>query len=235
MTTSYPGTIDNFINPASSDALGSTTVPHANQHDNINDSVKAIEVELGVLPKGTFTNVTTRLNSLAPIASPSFTGTATFSGSMADPSLSGAYCLLSSSDAFTVLGRASGPLVFRVRGAASQTGDLQRWEDVSGNVLASVGANGIIATGGVAGVPTIASATTIAPVKQISFVSGVTSIATITPPAPIATIGGSITIIPTGLFSTTTAGNIALASTAIVNRTLVLTYDPITAKWYPSY
>ena len=83
--------------------------------------------------------------------------------------------------------------------------------------------------------PTVASATTIAPTTQILFVSGTTPIVTITAPSPISTGGGMITLIPTGAFTTTTAGNIALASTAVVSRTLDMTYDATTAKWYPSY
>ena len=83
--------------------------------------------------------------------------------------------------------------------------------------------------------PTIASATTIAPTKSISFVSGTTAIATITAPVPLSTAGGQITLIPTGAFTTTTSGNIALASTAVVNKALIMTYDAGTAKFYPSY
>lgn len=86
-----------------------------------------------------------------------------------------------------------------------------------------------------AAAPTIASATTIAPTTQIVFVSGTTAIATITAPAPISSGGGQITIIPTGAFTTTTAGNIALATTAVVNKALIMTYDATTTKWYPSY
>jgi hypothetical protein len=86
-----------------------------------------------------------------------------------------------------------------------------------------------------AAAPTIASATTIAPTTQIAFVSGVTPIATITAPSPISLGGGQITLIPTGIFTTTTAGNIALASTAIVGKALIMTYDATTTKWYPSY
>jgi hypothetical protein len=86
-----------------------------------------------------------------------------------------------------------------------------------------------------AAAPTIASATTIAPTTQIVFISGVTPIVTITAPAPISAGGGTITLIPTGIFTTTTAGNIALASTAIVSKALIMTYDATTAKWYPSY
>ena len=92
---------------------------------------------------------------------------------------------------------------------------------------------GVNSTGQVA--PTIASAATIAPTKQITFISGTTAINTITAPTGIATTGGQITIIPTGIFTTTTAGNIALASTAVVSRALIMTYDATTAKWYPSY
>ena len=86
-----------------------------------------------------------------------------------------------------------------------------------------------------AAAPTIASTTTIAPTKQITFISGTTAIATITAPDPISTGGGQITLIPTGLFTTTTAGNIALASAAVVSKALIMTYDVTTAKWYPSY
>lgn len=82
--------------------------------------------------------------------------------------------------------------------------------------------------------PTIASATTIAPLTPIVFISGTTAIATITPP-PSLVGGGQLTLIPTGIFTTTTAGNIALASTAVVSRALIMTYDATTNKWYPSY
>ena len=90
-------------------------------------------------------------------------------------------------------------------------------------------------TGGNGAAPTIASATTIAPTVDIVFVSGVTTIQTITAPAPIATAGGHIRIIPTGIFLTGVGGNIALASTSVVNRVLTMTYDPTTLKFYPSY
>lgn len=93
--------------------------------------------------------------------------------------------------------------------------------------------SGLLAT--TAAAPTIASATTIAPTTSIVFVSGTTAIATITAPSPISAGGGQITIIPTGLFTTTTAGNIALGSTAVVGKALIMTYDATTGKWYPSY
>lgn len=86
-----------------------------------------------------------------------------------------------------------------------------------------------------AAAPTVASSATIAPTTPIAFVSGTTTINTITAPAPISAGGGQITLIPTGLWSTGTSGNIALATTAVVSKALIMTYDTTTAKWYPSY
>jgi hypothetical protein len=86
-----------------------------------------------------------------------------------------------------------------------------------------------------AAAPTVASATTIAPTTPIAFVSGTTAVVTITAAAPISTGGGTITLIPTGAFTWTTAGNIAVAGTAVVSRALTMTYDATTTKWYPSY
>ena len=83
--------------------------------------------------------------------------------------------------------------------------------------------------------PTIASATTIAPTAYITFISGVVSIATITVPQALLATGGQITLIPTGIFATTTAGNIALITTSVVSKALIMTYDAVTTKWYPSY
>ena len=92
---------------------------------------------------------------------------------------------------------------------------------------------GVNSTGQVA--PTIASAGTIAPTKQITFVSGTTAIDEIVAPTGIAATGGQITLIPTGIFTTTENENIALASTAVVGRALIMTYDATTGFWYPSY
>jgi len=83
--------------------------------------------------------------------------------------------------------------------------------------------------------PTLASASTIAPIVIITFVSGTTAISTITPPNLLSSVGNMITLIPTGLWSTNTSGNIALGSTAVVGKALIMTYDTGTLKWYPSY
>jgi hypothetical protein len=82
---------------------------------------------------------------------------------------------------------------------------------------------------------TIASAATIAPTKSITFISGTAAVVTITASTSFSTAGGTITLIPTGAFTWTTAGNIAVAGTAVVNRALTMTYDSGTTKWYPSY
>lgn len=51
MATNYPTSLDSFTNPVSTDTLatagGSTAVPHANQHANLNDAVLAMQTKLG--------------------------------------------------------------------------------------------------------------------------------------------------------------------------------------------
>ena len=83
--------------------------------------------------------------------------------------------------------------------------------------------------------PTLASSATIAPVNLVNFVSGTTTINTITVPQAMLSTGGQLTLIPTGLWSTGTSGNIALATTGVVSKALIMTYDAVAAKWYPSY
>jgi hypothetical protein len=67
--------------------------------------------------------------------------------------------------------------------------------------------------------------------------SSATTISTISAPSLPAT-GGCVTLIPdaamTGL-TTSTGGNIALGTTAVANKALILCYDPVQSKWYPSY
>jgi len=98
--------------------------------------------------------------------------------------------------------------------------------------------NGLLTRIPAGGIPTVASGTTIAAPTStdIFFVSGTTAIATITIPTGWGSTGqGQITIIPTGLWTTTTGGNIAIASTAVVSKALIMTYSQTTSKWYPSY
>jgi len=84
----------------------------------------------------------------------------------------------------------------------------------------------------------LATAATIAPVNPIVHITDAAiTIVTITPPTGCATTGNGcvITLIPDAAFTTNATGNIALASTAVINRALVITYDNATSKWYPSY
>jgi len=83
----------------------------------------------------------------------------------------------------------------------------------------------------------IASAATIAPTDPLTHVTGTAQINTIAVPPQFAQSGsgGCLRLIPDGAFTTGTSGNIAIASTAVVSRTLEMCYDSATAKWYPSY
>lgn len=81
---------------------------------------------------------------------------------------------------------------------------------------------------------TIASATTVAPTNPIHAVSGTTAIVTITTPAACPAVC-TVTFVPTGAWTYTTAGNLGLAGTATVAKPVVFTLLPSTGKWYPSY
>lgn len=52
---------------------------------------------------------------------------------------------------------------------------------------------------------------------------------------PVGFTGGSFTVIPDGNFTWTTAGNIALAGTAVTGRALTFTWDSNAGKFNPSY
>lgn len=116
---------------------------------------------------------------------------------------------------------------------ASGTGDLLDLKN-SGGVVAGNTQTGIVrASIGTA----IASSSTITPLSPITHITGIAAIATITAPAGCNTtgVGCQITLVPDGIFTTTNTGNIAIASTAVVGKAEIMTYDPATTKWYPSY
>jgi len=60
MATSFPSSIDSFTNPSASDALDSVSVPHADQHANLNDAMVAVQTRLGAQSGviGTWTSFT---------------------------------------------------------------------------------------------------------------------------------------------------------------------------------
>jgi hypothetical protein len=74
MATAYPGAIDNFTNPTSSDTLNSVTVPHATQHSDLNDAVEAIETALGTNPEGGAADVSARIGALETTVDTASTG-----------------------------------------------------------------------------------------------------------------------------------------------------------------
>lgn len=77
----------------------------------------------------------------------------------------------------------------------------------------------------------IASASTIAPANSIAHLTGTAAIATITPPTGMsATVGGCLTLIADGAWSTTTTGNIFTAMTASAGVPYQACYDG--SKWY---
>jgi hypothetical protein len=63
MATSYPASLDNFINPTPQDTLSSGVVPHAEQHANLNDAMEAVQTILGINPTGSFLTIKDRMAS----------------------------------------------------------------------------------------------------------------------------------------------------------------------------
>lgn len=61
MPTNYPNSLDILINPTFSDSLNSPTVPHAEQHSNLNDAVEAIQTVLGINPAGSHLTIKDRI------------------------------------------------------------------------------------------------------------------------------------------------------------------------------
>lgn len=61
MSTQYPTSLDNFTNPTASDRLNSVTVPHHQQHADLNDAVEAIQTVLGLSPAGSHLTVKDRI------------------------------------------------------------------------------------------------------------------------------------------------------------------------------
>ena len=80
---------------------------------------------------------------------------------------------------------------------------------------------------------TLASATTVAPTHRLHFVSGTTAIVNIT--IPWDNFAGSVTFMPTGIWTWTNAGNIAVAgTTTAATSPVTFTYFQSTGKWYAS-
>lgn len=148
----------------------------------------------------------------------------------------GGVCLLSRQQRVTQNSNGTDTIVERRFTDTSPTGSFLRLQGAGGSAdLYKVDA-GTTITAAQAG-SSIASASTIAPVSPFVHVTGTTAINTITVPSPCTTTSTmcQITLIPDGLWTTTTSGNIAIASVAVVSKALIMTYDPATSKWYPDY
>lgn len=63
MGSAYPGALDSFTNPTSTDGMNSPS--HSDQHADANDAIEAIQAELGTNPSGSYTTVKDRLDDLA--------------------------------------------------------------------------------------------------------------------------------------------------------------------------
>ena len=63
MSTQYPAALDVLINPTSSDALNSVTVPHHQQHADANDAIEAMQTVIGLNPAGSHLTVKDRIIS----------------------------------------------------------------------------------------------------------------------------------------------------------------------------
>lgn len=85
-------------------------------------------------------------------------------------------------------------------------------------------------------VPTVAVASAagaILPSGPLFHVTGTAAITGFT--IPVGGVGAPFTIIPDGAATFTTAGNIALAGTMVVNRAMTFIWDSTNSKYVPSY
>lgn len=72
---------------------------------------------------------------------------------------------------------------------------------------------------------------TITITHRIHKITGTGAIVTITPPWP--TFAGDIFLIPTGVCTFSSTGNVRLALTSVAKETLHLVYNPVEGYWYP--
>jgi len=118
--------------------------------------------------------------------------------------------------------QATGRIVSRcIKGGSSGKVGLFEWLGNAPDSLKGLGA----AVASAAGVVT--------PTARFQHVTGALAITGIT--ATGFQDGDEWTVIPDGAFTWTTATNIAVAGTAVVNRTLKFKWDATAVKWNPSY
>lgn len=64
MPSNYPTNFDIYTNPSASQPLNASTVPHAQQHANLNDAMRAVQSTLGLKPQGTAATVEARIAAI---------------------------------------------------------------------------------------------------------------------------------------------------------------------------
>lgn len=67
MAIQYPLALDDFTNPSGTDNLGSSLVPHATQHSNLNDAVEALEAKVGIDASTDPDSIEYRVNTLESV------------------------------------------------------------------------------------------------------------------------------------------------------------------------
>ena len=69
MATNFPSGLDSFTNPTATDAMDSATVPHADQHANVNDAVEALQAKVGVDGSAVTSSLDYQLNAIGEATS----------------------------------------------------------------------------------------------------------------------------------------------------------------------
>lgn len=80
----------------------------------------------------------------------------------------------------------------------------------------------------------LSSGSTLAVTNAVHAVTGTSTISSISVPS-WCTAGCTVALVPKGAWQLTTGGNVAVAATAVVSRTMHVTYVPADSLWYPSY
>ena len=225
MSTSYPGALDSFVNPTATDTLDSATVPHAAQHDNINDAMAAVQVTLGVNPQGGSATVVARLTAIE--------------SSVSDKAS------LSAANTFTtgtqvIATGADGTVGLKVkRNSATQSADIVQVTQSDGTtILAKIDSAGAVTAPNItdtalstAGIVTNTSAGLLGTVASVPVANGGTGATTLTSgnaligngtgaitSTAVTTSGGNSSIVKTGTTGGITAGTggvVSLGSVAI--------------------
>jgi len=157
-STSYPGALDNFseLSPTNLGDTDSTGRNHAKRHDDMETTVEAIEIELGVNPSGTDATVAARLSAIEAgtnLSSGSIITAKLADGAATPIKLSGGYAaktaLYTLTGADQVIEVTSGTFTLTLPAAASWTGRVYTIMN-SGTGTVTIDGNGAELVGGAA-------------------------------------------------------------------------------------